>query len=256
MAETPRNPTSLIGRAVRDKYGRLVGRIISVISAPNGDAESLLIKEQSGRFIRCQISQLKADGECVILTPMAVVKALEIRERMPLLWRKAEMLSKLYEERRIPPKAFDELQGEVNEALKQLAHEARAVAAELEQACSNCSQQMRDLITAMACLEVERGMGRVREDVYREAMMEMRRGLRQVVMEKADLEALRNELAEFPRKMAEAAKAEARRQAQLAIPAGAKPLSHPIEAEKPVVVHLRDAAEGVDSSSEVEAVHG
>ena len=246
-------PITLVGKSVQDKYGRFIGHVVSVISGADGNSTSLLIRGREERFIRCDVNQIQVDGDCVVYTPATVAKALEIREKISILRQKREMLNKLYEERRIMPKAFDELQNEVEAALSRLSIDAKTIAAELERTCDDCSKQIKDLITAMACLEVEKGLGHIEEDLYKEAMRIMRKGLRQLIMEKADLETLREEMIEASRH-APATALDSR-----SVPAILDSNDYyPSEGEEePVVIRIRGGqAGGEDGEREAETLHG
>jgi len=244
-------PITLVGKSVQDKYGRFIGHVVSVISDADGNSTSLLIRGREERFIRCDMRQIQVDGDCVVYTPVVVAKALEIRDKASILGQKREMLNKLYEERRIMPKAFDELQSEVETALSRLSIDAKTVATELERACEDCSKQIKDLITAMACLEVERGLGHIDEDIYKEAMRIMRKGLRQLIMEKSDLEALREEMIDASRHVP----ATALEGAPVVLDSGDYYPSG--DGEEPVVIRIRDEQEGKgEGGQEAEALHG
>lgn len=179
----------LIGRMVRDEWGRQLGMVISMLADDRGEMSWLLVRAGDGRVRRFRLSD-------VIVTDTDVVVPSGFRRRLRSLKRRAALL-------RHQEALFSNLNGDgvsqgCEGALEKeralIIAEARYLAKKISDACRRCNEQIRDLQRGMACLEVEHELGNVPDEVYKASMKIMMSDLRKSLAERDDLLRLRSEL--------------------------------------------------------------
>jgi ribosome-associated translation inhibitor RaiA len=191
---TPSNFFLYIGKAVKDDYGRQVGKVTSFAVSPNGRISSVFIEQGDGEFTHYPSEQFKIDGENIILTPSIKVRVKTLCDEIPLIWRKDQALSELVDKKKIPQEMFSELHKNFEGALNQLRSEAQANLDNIDKQVSKCNQQTRELNSALVHLEIEKEIGRLDENSYKTALEIILNGLRKTNSEKNDLESMRSQL--------------------------------------------------------------
>ena len=196
MAKPPfaNNPFLFVGRPVMDEHGRLIGRIASFMVSPHGQVNGVFIEHGDGEFFRYSTNQLKISADGITLLSPIKLKVRALCSDIPLLWRKDQALRDLLEKKKISPDMFNELHKNFEDMLNRLKADAKRVLDDINRQIGKCSQQIRDLKSALVCLEIEREIGKVDEKSYRAAMEMVQRGLKWASAERKDLEAVRNKL--------------------------------------------------------------
>ncbi len=183
------SPVKLIGRMVRDEWGRQIGMVISVLADDRGDMNSLLVRTGDGHVRRYRLSELiLTDNEVVV--PSGFKKRLKaLKRRAVLLKHREALLSSL--------NGGDEAQAEeanFSRERSELLAQADFLLKQVERAYRRCTEQVRYLQHGMACLEVERELGNVPDKAYELSMKIMMVDLRKFMDERRDLLKLRSEL--------------------------------------------------------------
>jgi len=216
-----------IGKAVKDEYGRQVGKIASFQVSPNGRVNGVFVEHGDGEFQRYSSEQFKTEGEEITLLPTIKLKVKALCDEIPLIWRKDQALSDLVDKKKIPSEMFSELHKNFEGALNQLKTDAQSNLENIDKQIAKCNSQVRDLNSALIHIEIEREIGRLDESAYETAMQIIQDGLKRVNSEKTDLESLRSQLSNLM--LGETPPESGKSTATSALP------------EPPVVVHVKGA---------------
>lgn len=188
------NPSLLVGKPVRDEYGRLIGRVASFMANLNGCLNEVLVKRGDGEFFRYPSSQFITDDDGVMLLSPTKQRAKTLCDEMPLICRKAQALSGLLERKKVSSEMFNSLHKNFENALNQLKADAQTTLEDLDKQSTRCRQHLIELRLAMLHLEVEHEIGEIDEKPYQTAIEMLQEGLERAEAEKGDLEAIRNKL--------------------------------------------------------------
>ncbi len=189
---TPANPAELIGKMVRDEWGRQVGMVVSLLADDRGDMAWLLVRMGDGRVRRYRLSDVLLAGSEVVVRSSLKKRVSSLRRRLALLKHEEALLFGLKEG--VGSDAIEEMNRDLDRSLSLLEAEARYLLKKIGDACDRCVEQIRDIQRGMACLEVEHEMGNVPDEVYRASMKIMMADLKKLVAERDGLLEAKREL--------------------------------------------------------------
>jgi len=185
--------SSILGRLVRDEYGRLIGRVVSFLIGSEGEIKSVII-EHDGTFTQYPINQIKVEDDDVIFISPLKVRAEALCNKFPLMWRRRQILDELLREGKITLETFKELQSDFDSALNQLREEAKTLLNDLDKLNAEKSEWMRTLSLAAACLQIEHEAGRIGDDTYRRAVESIGREMDRIAIEKKRIEEIKDKI--------------------------------------------------------------
>ncbi len=183
-----------VGKVLRDKYGRQVGRIVSLAVSPDGQVNEVFVELENGDLFRQSVDQLSVEGDNVTLLSPTKLKADVLCNQIPLIWRKGQALSDLFNKKTIPPDMYDELHKDFEDALDQLKADAQITMNSVDKQTVKCDQQARELNSALVHLEIEREIGKINDDAYQAAIKIIQEDLERIRAEKSDLEETKRRL--------------------------------------------------------------
>lgn len=237
MSKSNSNPFFFVGKPVKDEYGRQIGRIASFRVTPAGRVDGIFIEHGDGEFLIYPSDQFKMENGEFVISPPLKLRAKNLCQEIPLIWRKDQALNELVEKKKIPPEMFDDLHKNFEGALNQLKADTRTVMDDIDKQITKCNKQIQDLHSALINLEIEREIGRIDDEAYQKALGIIQWGLKGVNAEKSDLDALKSKLSnmllgEKPVKMPETP---TQKETQETTPPASPALPEP-----PVIVHVRN----------------
>jgi len=183
-----------VGKPVRDEYGRQIGRVASFMVSLNGRVSGVFVARGDGEFFRYPSGQFMIDDEGVTLLSPTRQRAETLCDEMPLICRKDQALSGLWERENISSEMFNSFHKDFENALNQLKADAQTIVESLDKEVVRCSQQVMELRLAVLHLEVEHEIGEIEEKSYQSAIEMLQESLKRAEAEKGDLEAVRNKL--------------------------------------------------------------
>lgn len=235
-----------LGKQVKDEYGRPIGRIASFKLNPHGNVSGVFLQHGDGEFKLYPTEQLNFDGENITLVSPIRARANRLCNEIPLIWRKDQALKELLEKEKVPRELYEDLHNSFEGALNQLKTEAQGILENLEKRIAECSNQIRELNSALVNLEIEKHIGKIDDTLYNTAIEILQQNIRWINAEKEDLESIKNKLSNIllgeslpqkpettEEKVEETEKTEET----------AEETSLPEPPEQPFVVYVRDAAE-------------
>lgn len=245
MVKSSSNLSLFIGKPIRDEYGRQIGRIASFAINPNGRINGVFVQHENGGFSRYPGDQFRVSGDDIVFLPLIKLRVKALCNEIPLIWRKNQALNELLEKKKIPPEMFEDLNADFEGALKQLKTDAEDILTDVEERIVNCTQQIKELNSALINLEIEREIGKINDESYRAAMTMIQGGLKQANAEKNDLDVMRKHLSNIILGETNAPTAQTEEGNEVA-PAEATPSTSTAPElsslpEPPVIVHVKSA---------------
>jgi len=162
--------------------------------SPSGRVDGIFIEHGDGEFLSYPSDHFRIDnGDFVILPPIKL-KARDLCQEIPLIWRKDQALNELLGKKKIPSEMFEDLHKNFEGALNQLKADAKAILDDIDKQITKCTRQITELHSALINLEIEREIGRIDDESYQKALEMIQWGLKSVNAERSDFETLRNKL--------------------------------------------------------------
>ena len=194
MSKPYTNLSLFIGKPVRDEYGRQIGRIVSFATNSNGRISKVFMQHENGGFLRYSGDQFRVVGDDVVFLSLIKLRVKALSNKIPLIWRKDQALRELLEKKKISTEMFNDLHNKFESILNQLKKDADDALKDIEKQIAKCTQQVKELNSALMHLEIEREIGKINEESYRMAMEMIETCLKHVNAESSDLEAMRSQL--------------------------------------------------------------
>jgi hypothetical protein len=237
MSKSNSNPFFFVGKPVKDEYGRQIGRIASFRVTPTGRVDGIFIEHGDGEFLIYPSDQFKMENGEFVISPPLKLRAKNLCQEIPLIWRKDQALNELVEKKKIPPEMFDDLHKNFEGALNQLKADTRTVMDDIDKQITKCNKQIQDLHSALINLEIEREIGRIEDESYQKALGIIQWGLKGVNAEKSDLDALKSKLSNMllGEKPVKPPETPTQKETQETTPPASPALPEP-----PVIVHVRN----------------
>jgi len=185
---------SFLGKPIRNEYKREIGKIVSFIVSPNSHIDAVLVNHADGEFVYYPSKQLNITKDSIVLLADAKLRANALCEDIPLVWRKGEVLNSLLKDEKILPEIYESLHQEFDATLNKLKASAQDVIADIDKQIADCDERFKKLHSAKTHLEIESKIGEIDEGSYKKSLEIILDGLKSVITEKNDLEAVRTRL--------------------------------------------------------------
>ena len=241
MSKKSPNFSLFIGKAVRDEYGRQIGRIVSFATNQNGRINRVFMQHENGGFLRYSGNQFKILGDNIVFLSLIKLRVKALSNKIPLIWRKKQALQELLEKKKISKEMFNDLHNNFEGILNQLKKEADDTLNDIEKQIAKCTQQVKELNSALMHLEIEREIGKIHGESYETAMRMIEESLKQANAESNDLEAMKSELSNLFLGETTATVKEKAEEKEETAPAPVSALPPPPSLpEPPVLVHMKN----------------
>ncbi len=194
MSQTLSNLFLSIGKPVKDEYGRSVGKIVCLATAPSGKFEFAFIEQSDGRFTKQPIEYFLFNAADVTYLSKIKSRAAVFYDQIPFIWRKDKALKDLTDKKKIAQVLYQELHNSFGTVLSQLRKDAQIVLDEAIQGITQCEEETNTLSYSVLYLELEHEIGKISDDTYRASFAQLQETLRRTAAEKADLESIRSKL--------------------------------------------------------------
>ena len=240
MSKQSPNFSLFIGKPVRDEYGRQIGRIVSFATNPNGRINRVFMQHENGGFLRHSGDQFRILGDNIVFLSLIKLRVKTLSNKIPLIWRKNQALRELSEKKKISKEMFNDLHNNFEGVLNQLKKEADNTLNDIEKQIAKCTQQVKELNSALMHLEIEREIGKINGESYKTAMEMIEASLKQANAESNDLEAMKSKLSNLflGETTATVTKIDEEKEETAPDPVSALP-SPPSLPEPPVLVHMK-----------------
>ena len=240
MSKQSPNFSLFIGKQVRDEYGRQIGRIVSFATNQNGRINRVFMQHKNSGLLRHSGDQFKILGDNIVFLSLIKLRVKALSNKIPLIWRKKQALQELLEKKKISKEMFNDLHNNFEGMLNQLKKEADDTLKEIEKQIAECTEQVKELNSALMHLEIEREIGKINDESYKTAMEMIEANLKQTNAESSDLEAMKSKLSNLflGETTATMTKMNEEKEETTPPPASALP-PPPSLPEPPVLVHMK-----------------
>lgn len=171
-------PPTLIGRSIKDENGREIGKIISFIIDSSGEVKEVLIENKNDEFVRYPVARIKASQEEIFLVSDIERRADKICESLPILWKKREILESLFRNKEILPEIYESLSAEFDKSLNELRTETQNLLGDIDRQIQFQEDIIRMLHLARTFLEMEHGIGNIKDEVFRQSLLSILREIK------------------------------------------------------------------------------
>jgi len=178
---------SLIGRSIRDENGREIGKIVSFIINSSGEVKEALVESKSEEMIKYPVGRLKATQEEVLLVTDIERRVEKLCESLPILLKKREILESLFKNKEIVPEIYEDLSSEIDKSIGEMKLEAQNLLSDIEQQIQHQENLIKMLHLARTFLEMEHGIGNVKDDVFRQSLLSILREIKYTSYRKMNL---------------------------------------------------------------------
>ena len=182
---------SIVGRKLKDEYGRDLGRVISFRTTRSGEVRDFLVSA-NGDYVYYPRERIKVgeEGEPVLLSDVKL-KADSICSQLILVCRKSSVLEKLLKEERVHNETYKEFHETFESEKGRLRREAEETIGEIERLEKDLYERYLKLHSIKTYIEIEYAVGRIGEEAYKLSMREVVKELDSVMREREDLEKTR-----------------------------------------------------------------
>ena len=191
-----KNLSTLIGKSLKDENGREIGKVVSFIMNPSGEAKEVLVENKSGVFVKYPIEKLKTDQGEILLTSNLERRVERFCERFPMLLKKREILSALFKNKKILPEIYDDLSAEFDRSIDEMRIEAQNLLNDIEHKVQSHERFIKMLHLARAYLEMEHGIGNVKEEVFRQSLLSILREIKYASYRRTNLLKVKDKVAD------------------------------------------------------------
>jgi len=178
---------SLIGRSLKDENGREIGRIVSFIIDSSGEVREVLAENKNEEFTKYSVERIKVDQEEIFLVPEVEKRAENLCGKFPLIYKKREILEKLFRNKEIMPEIYESLSAELDKSINEMRTEAQNLLNEIERQIQFQENMIKSLHLARTFLEMEHGVGNVRDEIFRQSLLSIIREIKYASYRKMNL---------------------------------------------------------------------
>ncbi|MEM1550695.1 MAG: PRC-barrel domain-containing protein [Candidatus Bathyarchaeia archaeon] len=179
--------SSLIGKPLKDENGKEIGRIVSFVIDSSGTVKEALVESKGEVLIRYPIERLKNTQEDVFLVLEVERRVEKICEKMPILAKKREILDSLFKNKEILPEIYESLGAEMDKSINELEIEAQNLLREIDCEVQRQEDLIKTLYLARTFLEMEHGVGNVRDEIFRQSLLSILREIKYASYRKMNL---------------------------------------------------------------------
>jgi len=169
---------ALIGRSLKDESGREIGKIISFVIDSSGEVREVLVENKGEELSKYPVERLKAGQDEVFLVSEIDRRVEEICEKLPILLKKREILESLFKNKEILPEVYESLSAEFDKSIDDMRVKAQSVLSDIERQIQIQENAIKMLHLARTFLEMEHGVGNIRDDVFRQSLLSILREIK------------------------------------------------------------------------------
>lgn len=178
---------SLIGRSIKDENGREIGKIVSFIIGSLGEVKEVLVENKSEELIRFPAERLRVSQEEVFLVSDIERRVEKLCGIFPTLVRKREILESLFKNKEILPEIYESLSADFDKSINEMKVEAQNLLSDIERQIQFQENSIKMLHLARTFLEMEHGIGNVKDDAFRQSLLSILREIKYASYRKMNL---------------------------------------------------------------------
>ncbi len=177
-----------MGQNIKDEYGRIVGKILTVFTDVSGIVESIEIAYNDLNLERVDSERIKLTPDGVIILADWKVKAVSTENKLDRVRRRIRAVEELYRKGSIPGHAYEEIKAKLEAQFKTIKEEVRKVKDILRRRANDLEDQIIRLEKDISNLLVLYMSNEVSESSYKAAIDYLRDAKARNAEEKKDVE--------------------------------------------------------------------
>lgn len=187
------NPQEILGKPVKERYGRFTGTIVSYESNLLGEITAI-VYESNGVLIRTEASSFIYNGSEVEIAPNVIIESTRLHEDLTNLRVRLESLFKLKRNGLMSENAFNRIKGELDSIYSALKEKAANLIERLEDRESRLVERREWLYGLFMNLEISRRLNWITPEEYMNSYEHLEKELFRISNELDDVRRLRLDL--------------------------------------------------------------
>lgn len=159
----------LIGKSVKDIYGRYVGKVVGLVVDISGQLKSIGVDEGSGNFVEYHNSRILLDNETLVIVPNWKMDIEKIKRESTISQKRFLALEELSKEGEIPQYVYEEMYKQYSENIHRLQESYKTLTEELKGRIEELDCQREDLEKFLGNVKVQYKTSEIDEETYRVA---------------------------------------------------------------------------------------
>lgn len=179
---------NMIGRPVKDTYGRFVGSVVGFSVGTSEELQSVGVDEGSGEFREYPSRRIVSTEEGFVLVPVWKVDFEQLTKEIEHVRSRAKALKELVNEGEIPKELYEEMFKNYNADAGRITDSYKALTQKMTERIGQLDQQKDSLERFLANVKVQFRAGEIDEGTYRAASDRCQTMRERNVQEREDLE--------------------------------------------------------------------
>ena len=158
-------PREVMGKKVRERYGRFTGTVVAYESNPLGEVTSI-VYESSGMLIRTDSNSFHLDGGEIEIAPSSIIEFKSVYEELSNLLIRIEALNKLKSNQLISEESYKKVSGELDSIYKALEEKSASIISKLSDREGKLLRRKEWMYNLFMNLEISRRMDWISDEEY------------------------------------------------------------------------------------------
>ena len=160
-----------VGREVKDPYGRVVGKMISVHTDEEGFGIVKYVEIATNDFeiAKVEAKRLKVTPDALLVIPEWKVAAIEVESRLERVRKRLNAVDNLFRQGKIPANIYEEMKKSLNNAFEKIKVEVKNVKEMLRRRYRELEVRNMRLDRDMANLQMMFMSGEIDEEPFKKA---------------------------------------------------------------------------------------
>ncbi|MEM2339249.1 MAG: CdvA-like protein [Nitrososphaerales archaeon] len=183
---------SLIGKPVKDAYGRYVGYVIGMYIDALGQLKAIGVDEGKGSFSEYNSDRILIDNESLIILPNWKIDVDKLKKEKQQTELRTKALEELHNSGEIPRYVYEDLRKQYEDDLKKLQSAYNSLIESLQKRIVELDQQKENLEKFLGRIKVQNKTGEIDERTYKVMSDYILSILEKNYLEKRDIETILN----------------------------------------------------------------
>ncbi len=177
-----------LGQAVRDEYGRSLGKLVAVFADVSGNVEAVEIAINDYELLKVEANRLMRTPDALVVLPEWKVVAMDVENRLDRVKRRMRSLEELNRKGVIPNHAYEDMKKKLEAEFRRIKEESAKLKEVLKGKVNELEDQVIRYERAMANVYVLYMSNEISESSYKAAMDFLRNAKSRCLDEKKDVE--------------------------------------------------------------------
>jgi len=177
-----------LGQAVRDEYGRSLGKLVAVFADVSGSVEAIEIAVNDYELVKVGAERIVRTPDALVVLPEWKVAAIDVENRLDRVKRRMRSLEELNRKGMIPTHAYEEMRKKLDAEFRKVKEDSTKVREVLKAKINELDDQIIRYERAITNVYVLYMSNEISEQSYKASMDFLRNAKSKCVDEKKDVE--------------------------------------------------------------------